>query len=195
MVRKLERYTRAADAGDNETLNFVNYGVKKKVEGKYKRNRILMICGYVIFSLIYVLIFLVPVKMPTLIAVLPVLLRILFLATWYKVSIEYEYTIAAGVIKLLEVFGSRYYRTIAEVRVSAMSVIAPYNREYKPQADSDAVKNRYYCVSCMETPDLYFGRYKNEQGEECVVFFEATEKTLKVMKYYNENVVIAKTTH
>jgi hypothetical protein len=45
----------------------------------------------------------------------------------------------------------------------------------------------------MDAADIYFALFKNVAGEDCVVFFEATEKTLKVLRYYNSDTIITKT--
>ena len=41
-------------------------------------------------------------------------------------------------------------------------------------------------------PDLYYGIFMLED-EKCVVYFEATEKALKIMKYYNTGTVVVPT--
>ena len=73
-----------------------------------------------------------------------------------------------------------------------MTLIAPYDGEYKSEADSAEVSRRCYGVSSMSSPDIYFGLY-TDKGKKCAVFFEATEKTLKVIKYYNSEVILSKT--
>jgi hypothetical protein len=190
---KFEKYRKGAEAGDNEFTSFMNYAVTKKPEGKYKIKRILMVSGYVLFALLYIFICLVLTKAAMLIAILPVLTWILVYFTWMWVNIEYEYTIVGGVFKLSEIFGMRRFRELCSVRVSAMTFIAPYSGEYKNNADSSDIIHRIYGVSSMSSPDIYYGLYSNENGEKCVIFFEATEKTLKVMKYYNSDIVVSKT--
>lgn len=192
-LAKFEKYRKGADAGDNEFTSFVNYAVTKKPEGRYKMQRTLMICGYVLFALLYMFVFLVLTKAAVLIAILPVLTWILTYHTWLWVNVEYEYIIVGGVFKLSEVYGMRRFREICSVRVSNMTLIAPYYGDYKTEADSAAISHRSFGVSSMRSPDIYFGLYTDNNGEQCVVFFEATEKTLKVIKYYNSEVVLSKT--
>ncbi len=189
---KLEKYHRAAEAGDNEFSIFVNYGVKKKAEGKYKLHRILMVCAYVLFALAFFAFF-VSMHMPMFIAILPLLTWILVYFTWYLVSIEYEYTIVGGVIKMMEVHSMRYFRELAEVRLSGASKIAPYDGDHKKDADDPSVVNKIWGVSSADAQDIYYILYENEAGERSAVFFEATEKTLKVIRYYNDQVVMTKT--
>lgn len=186
---KLQKYHKGADAGDNEFTSFVNYMVTKKVEGNYKLKRILMILAYIIIGIAYALIFTVAIKLPMLITFLPLLIWFMVYCTWMYVNIEYEYTIVGGLMRGVEVFGMRKFREIFNVRISSMTMIAPYSGIYKSEADSKDIVHRYYCVSSMDSPDIRFGIYKNESGEKCVVFFEAVEKTLKCIRYYNSDAV------
>ena len=188
---KLEKCIRTADLGDNAASTFVNYGVAKKKEGKYKLSRILMICAYVLFVVCFAGFF-ISMNILPIIAIVPVLTYILVLATWRFVSIEYEYCILDGEFRMLKLYGAKSMRELCRVRVSATKTVAPYSGEYKPAADKVPMANRIESVSSMSSPDVYYAVF-DEDGEECAVFFEVTEKTLKVLKYYNSNVVLTKT--
>lgn len=188
---KLEKYIRTADLGDNAASNFVNYGTKKKPAGKYRLARAFMILLYVAFVVGFAGFFISQNILP-IIALVPVLTWILIFFTWRFVSIEYEYYILDGEFKMMEVYGSKNMRVLCRSRVSAMKVIAPYDGEHK--AIADAVQNRIEGVSSMAAHDIYFAIFEKD-GTETVVFFEATEKTLKVLRYYNHNTVITKTAY
>lgn len=188
----IEKYIKAAETGENSPTAFVNYAVAKKVEGKYKLNRILMILGYILVDALFLFAILVATKMPMLGAFIPLLTWVMVYFTWMYVSVEYEYTITGGVLKAMEVYGLRKCKTLCTVRVSSMKRIAPYSGEYKSEADSSGAKP-VSCVSSMDSPDVYFALFKDESGEDKILFFEATEKTLKVIKYYNPEVIITKT--
>ncbi len=186
---KLQKYEKGADAGDNEFTSFVNYMVTKKVEGRYKLRRILMVCGYVLIGLLYAAFFTIPLKLPMMLTFLPLLIWFMVYCTWMYVNIEYEYTIVGGLLRAVEVFGMRKYRELFSVKLSSMTLIAPYLGENRGEADSDDIKHRYYCVSSLESPDIWFGIYKDSSGEKCAVYFEAVEKTIKCVKYYNSDAV------
>lgn len=188
-MAKLQKYQKGADAGDNEFTSFVNYMVTKKVEGKYKLNRILMVCAYVVIAIIYAMVFTVIIRVPALLTFLPIIIWMMTYFTWLYVNIEYEYTIVGGVLRAMEVYGMRMYRELFSVRLSQLTLIAPYNGENRDKADAAEIVHRYYCVSSMSSPDVWFGLYENEAGEKCAVFFEVVEKTLKCLKYYNSDAV------
>ena len=139
---KLKKYQKGADAGDNEFTSFVNYMVTKKVEGKYKLNRILMVCAYVIVAIIYASVFTVIIKMPALLTFLPIIIWMMTYFTWPFVNIEYEYTIVGGVLRAREVYGLRMYRELFSVRLSQMTLIAPYNGENRDKAEAAEIAHR-----------------------------------------------------
>lgn len=188
---KLEKCKRTADLGDNAASTFVNYGVEKKKEGKYKLSRILVLCGYILFVVGFAGFFISKNILP-IIAIVPVLTYILVLATWRFVSIEYEYCILDGEFRMIKLYGAKSQRELCSVRVSAMKAIVPYTGEYKAAADAVPSSRRIEAVSSMASPDIYYALF-DEDGEEYAVFFEATEKTLKALKYYNSNTVVTKT--
>jgi len=194
----MEKYVRIADAGDNASNNFVNFGVKKKPDAELKRNRALLLGAYVLYALLYCSFFLgvipgINIKLPMALTFLPGTMWIIVFFTWRYVSVECEYQILDGEMKFMEIYGSKNMRELCRVRVSAMTTIAPYTPEYRSALDAIPEENRCYCVSSRDANDIYFGIFKDKAGEDCAVFFEATEKTLKVIKYYNSSVVMSKT--
>ncbi len=189
---KMEKYIRSADLGDNAASNFVNYDVKKKAEGKYGFARVLMLIGYIVFVLVFAG-GLAAAKLYPIIALTPMLTWILILCTWRFVSIEYEYYILDGEFKLMKVYGSKNMRVLCRTRVSGMELIAPYCDEYKAEVDKISASHRIEGVSSMSAPDIYCAVFE-DGGEKYAVLFEVTEKTLKVLRYYNQNTVISKPT-
>lgn len=171
---KLEKCIRTADLGDNASGMFVNYGVAKKKEGKYRLCRVLMLFAYALFVIGFAGFFIYMNILP-IIAITPILTYILVLATWRFVSIEYEYCILDGEFRMLKLYGLKSMRALCRVRVSSMKTVAPYSGEYKPAADALKSANRIEAVSSMKAADIYFATF-DDDGEEYAVFFEATEK-------------------
>ena len=188
---KMEKYIRSADLGDNAASNFVNYGVKKKAKGKYGLARALVVAGYVLFALGYAGVLMYFNILPV-IALTPVLTWILIFFTWRYVSIEYEYYIMDGEFRLMQVFGSRNMRVLCRTRVSGMTLIAPYRDEYRAEVDKIPASHRIEGVSSLSAPDIYCAVFEDD-GEKYAVLFETTEKTLKVLRYYNQDTVMSKT--
>lgn len=193
---KLEKYVRAADMGENATGNFVNYGVKKKTDGPILARKLLLILSYTAFVAVFAAFcfgLILPVKIPPFFAFVILFTCIIVFFTWRYVQIEYEYIILDGEFRMLKIYGAKQMRELCRVRVSGMKVIAPYNGEYMAAADAIPYSRRIMAVSSPSAADIYYAIFADADGADSAVFFEVTEKTMKVLRYYNSAVVITKT--
>ena len=179
----------------NEITNHADLTVEKKLEGKYKRNRILMYVAYVMgFVVIMAILFALGMGLLGLIAVpaYPLLLsKLIIPATFLYVSIEEKMDISGGHLTLSTIYGKRKSKDHCKIKVSSFDAIAPYNNEeYKKAADEFKYDKRYEAVSSMNHPDVYYAYGTNEFGEKVICFFEVTNKALKVMKFLNKKTVV-----
>ena len=103
---------------------------------------------------------------------------------------KYECLNAKLVIsELNEGIGSKP-KVVSEELISAYSLIAPANEEYKDKwSQADEVKD---FRGDSKSPDSYFARLERD-GKTTVTFFEATNKMLKVMKFYNSKGTVVTT--
>ena len=173
---------------NNESSNFTEYTVEKRVEGTYRRNRILFNLAFIIlaisiFPLVTVegigrmFIFFVPVWLGTI--CLP----------FYKffsryVNIEYSYCVIRGEFQMDIVYGQRKRKEVMSALVRDMKVIRPYDEQGKQ--DVAACEKVYDCSISQKkpSPDVYYFIFDDE-GVSTGVIFEATNKTMQVMKFYN----------
>ena len=84
----------------SDELSFNGAEFAKPVEnkGKYRKKRFMFLGLYVVFAALYLYLFLVPVKMPALIAILPLFIYILYLATWRYCNFEWLIRVNVGKI-------------------------------------------------------------------------------------------------
>ena len=180
--------------GANDSGNFTEFTVEAKSEGKYKRLKMLrMLILAVWVCLVLVLMFTVGGVF--------VFVGALLLATgsWFLYYItapmaltEFRYSLLSGDMIFDKFLGGRkYIPDLLRVRVSEMTQIAPYEGDYKAQADAGDIKNRYEFCSSLQASDLYFAVF-TQNGEKSVVFFDATEKALKIMKFLNKEAIVMK---
>jgi hypothetical protein len=113
----------------NENNEF-DYTITKKVEGKYRLIRFLMIAGYVLFGAVY-FIGLAIAHLYPIMAFTPLLIWILVFFTWRYVSIEYRYETVSGGIKFYTVYGGKNKILILEKRIKDFDEISPVNAENK----------------------------------------------------------------
>lgn len=202
MAKKQKRDDIVARADDAfGSSNYAEYVVEKKVEGKYKMQRMLMILGYFgVFAAILGLVALIN-KLTKLgifaipmFALAPSAAWMLHFITWPFVSIEYSFIVDASVLTVETVYGGRRKKKLFSQKVKDLSLIAPYDEQYKAEADAFAADTRIEAVPSMDCYDLYYALYTDEAGKKTIVFFQATSQSLKALKYYNSTAIVVRET-
>lgn len=174
-------------------FNTYEYVVAQKNEGKWKMRRILLIVIYILFVLALLGIGIFSRLLVPLLALTPIAVWILVFCTWRYVSLEYEYNITSGIFTLSNIYGGRSRKKLLEVPVKEFATVAPYNHELPEtveRADEAikrfAPKKEYVAVSSFDSPDVYYVLYTDKETEEkVIIWFEATAKALKVLRFYN----------
>ncbi len=173
---------------DYQGLNSVEYQYEKRVEGKYRLSRVLYTAAAVLFS--FALMFAVCAVGGPFVYTVPVIFMICLIVFRYLFmyfQIGYKYKIEGGVFTAYIVYNSTRIKEYYKADLRAVKCIKPYDALEK-------VSGTVYpsCISLKKpTPELYQMNFTNGGGVECVAYFEATKNTLKVMKYFHEETVIA----
>lgn len=163
------------------------YVVAQKTEGKWKLKKLGMILIYVAFVIAWFIFGFVS-KMFPLLALIPVTLWMLVFFTWRYVKVEYEYSMEAGDMTISNIYGGRSRKQIVTFKMKDCSLIAPLSthdfkaRDYEPE-------KIYSALSSAKAEDAYFALFEAD-GKKCVAYFEATEKALKICKYYNSTATV-----
>ncbi|MBQ8748026.1 MAG: hypothetical protein IJZ08_09215 [Clostridia bacterium] len=174
----------AALAGEYAN-NYTEYTVAQKAEGKNLTNRLLLILLYTVYSVVFAVFFLAgPVKIPMLVALLPVTLWIIIFFTWRFVSVEHEYMLASGVMTFVDIYGGRKRKALFACPVKEMREIAPL----RPTTQLNA-KTVIDMRGSVKSADSYYFIINDRDGESAAVLFEATSKAVQIMKYYNSATV------
>ena len=184
---------RADDAFGSQ--NYAEYMVDVKKEGKYKRQRVMMIFLYIMIGVVFLGIAFAA-SFPWIMLLAPFAIMITYHATWHFFSRSYFYTVDGSYFTVLKVYGYKKEDDFVKIRVSEAEMIAPLNDEYKHYAHAHADAVTYEAVSSFDASDIYFITFTNSDGKPAVIFFEATEGLLKALRYYNSKaVVMTKTLH
>jgi hypothetical protein len=171
-----------------ENMEF-EYTVTKKREGDYLAKRILAIVGYIVFGLTF-FIGLSLLHLYQCIAFIVLVEWILIFFTWRYVSIEYKYETLSGAIRFYTIYGGKNKKLLLDFRIKSFTEIVPFSDEISKRSFAKEI----FCLSSMKAaPDRYCAIYKDSNGQDCVVHFEATQKTLKILKFYNSSTVITNT--
>ena len=176
----------------NENNEF-EYTVAKKVEGKYRLYRILMVFGYILFGAGYFFGLAIAHLYPIM-AFTPLLEWILIFFTWRFVSIEYKYETVSGGIRFYKVLGGKKKKLLFEKRIKEFDEIAPVDEESKSVIAGKRFDKTYFLARSEKSDeDKYFATFQNEAGKSCIVYFEATEQALKILRFYNSKTVVKQT--
>ena len=171
---------------DFNTFEFV---VDERAEGKRKTVKFLgrfallaFIGAFVAFTFV--------IRMPML-AILPLLLLGLVLYFWKIFNCELEYSITSGIMTFSRIYGGMKRKKVLEVTIKDFREIAPRTPESDAELKARGVSKTYMFASHSTAEDQYYATFE-ENGQLCVVYFEATEKTLKLLRYYNPTTVVTK---
>lgn len=178
----------AGTAGDYAN-HYTEYAVTQKPEGKYRLRRLLLIALYILYPITFMVVC-ASIQLPMLIIFTPVTLWMLIFFTWRYVSVEHEYMIASGTITFVDIFGGRSRRVLFSCEIRDMMQIAPLTEEsLQSFGDAEVIDLR----GSVKAEDGYFFTIKDKDGQKAAVLFEATEKAVKILKYYNPVTVVSST--
>ncbi len=167
------------------------YTVKKKSEGAYRRNRILMILFYIAFGLIFFF-GLAAAHLYQLMAFVVLVEWIVIFFTWRYVSIEYKYSMSSGKISFFNIYGEKAKKTIIEATIKDFVQIAPARDEFLSEYLGSELQI-YDFTPYASCNDKYFAVLKAEDEKLNIIYFQATENALKIFKYYNSKTIVEKT--
>ncbi len=174
---------------EDSSFNSITHTVEKRVEGKYKLQRILYIIGSVIASVILCAMCIAVKFLVYFTPVMFMLCIIVFKYLFIYFQIEYRYTIERGVFTMEKVFGARKCKKYYQVNINEVDRISPFTNVTVSEGDTVFPS----CISTKDpTPDLY-AMIVNDGEKKTVLYFEATKKTLKIMKYHNKSTEVVDT--
>ncbi len=179
---------------DNEqSTNYSEYSYEKAVTGKDKMKRALYFIGIVLVMLLPVLIAML-FKVYFIMYVMPLvlILGVPLAKYFYKYfQVEYKNTVDRSTFKMELIHGKSKPRLLYEADVKDMEFAVPLTAEnlgkYKDvQRDVTA-----RCLVTDDSPDAYITLFKDKNGKKVFLYFEGSKKALKIMNYYNKNVVVS----
>ncbi len=169
----------------NESTTF-EFVVAEKPEGKRRAlvtlARIGIIAFMVGFAVFFCAINLIPL------AILPVSFLGVFMYFWKIFNREMEYSMTSGVMVFSHIYGGIRRKKMLELTIKDCKEIAPVTDDTMAHLNALGVEKDYRFISSTSADDLYYATFE-ENGKACVVYFEATEKALAILYYYNHATV------
>lgn len=162
------------------------YVVAQRSEGRWRVRRILLITLYVLYPVFALLIALITRLSVPMLCFIPLSEWMLIFFTWRYVKVEYEYEIVSGVLTFSVIYGGRSRREKTSFPLRSATLIAPLGyKMHEDKLELFAPEISYSAIGSADSPDKYFAIFTSEDGKKCVFFFEATERTIKICRFYN----------
>lgn len=172
-----------------ENFETYEYVITPKADSKRTLKKLLFIALYVVFVIAW-LIFGVVTGLATLLALIPVTLWMLIFATWRYVNIEYEYSVASGVITFSKIYGGRSRKTVYTLDVRQIEELLPLGHHFtERRLDDFDPQIEVSFLSSSESEQAYVALYADENGDKCAVYLEVLPMLMKSLKLYNSAVV------
>ncbi len=162
------------------------YVVAQKSEGKWRTRRIFLIMLYIIYPILALVVgFLTRLGVPML-CFIPLSEWMLIFFTWRYVKIEYEYSVVSGVLTFSVIYGGRSRREKLSFPLRSATLIAPLGyRMHEDKLELFDPEITYSAIGSSDSPDKYFAIFTNDDGKKCAFYFEATERMVKICRFYN----------
>ncbi|MBR2465910.1 MAG: hypothetical protein IKB38_03140 [Clostridia bacterium] len=166
------------------------YTVDKKREGWYLLARCLMITLYLLFLVaFFVAAYLTAIQI---FALAPIFLWMLVFFTWRFVSIEYKYTVEAGFLTLITVYGGKKSKVKARIHIKDATAFVPLD-EARAAIRSFSPSVTYSLLSSSKSPKDAFALFTEQDAKKVLVLIEAPAPSVKAILYYaNSDVKSAK---
>ncbi len=197
IVSALGKFSNSTSSGNDDTYkqsNIADYTVAKKVEGKYKTQRILF---WVVSIVAILALILVGCAINSYLGLALIVFSVMvimalnyFLFRYLK--IEYSYAIENSELICTEIYGNTADKLLLRIKTSSIERVIPYEGEYKAEVDRTGFEKKTDLRSTPNTDQAYCVLYRKDDGKKGVVFLEACNKTLKAFKYYNSQNTVVK---
>ena len=169
-------------------FNTFEFVVDERAEGKRKLTKFLgragliaIIVAWVIFSFMTYPGF----------AILALVYLGLVLYFWKIFNCELEYSMTSGQMTFSRIYGGMKRKRILDLTIKDFREVAPRTPESDAALKAKGVSKTYSFSSHSTAEDQYYATFEQD-GQLCVVYFEATEKSLKILRYYNPVTVVTK---
>lgn len=170
---------------DEGSFNSASYGVKKRGEGKNLWYRILAGVGIAVFAIGFSLLVTIPVKMPVLIALVPIFLLCSIATAKRLLCYDIEYHFEHGVLHFTYLYNNKKRKEIFTVPIKEAETVEPLTAAPRRENYDAIVDMR----GTQKSKDSYLLIYRAPNGKRTLVLFEATAKLVKMMQHYNSRVV------
>ena len=161
--------------------------VKQKVEGSLLVRKVCLVIAYIMLFTLpsFLVLSLCPMSLVIpLIIIIASITVVAYLMTWKYTSVEFEYSIFGDTISFVSIYGKKSRKGKLDVTIKNFSEIGKYTDASEKHLEEVVIDRDYLFISHLLAEHLYYGLF-DEDGEKCIVYFEATDKAISLLKKYN----------
>lgn len=170
-------------------FNFFEHSVEEKAEGKRKTSILL---GRLGLLAVYAGIIGALLAIFAPLAIVPIVVLPIFLAFWKWFKCDLKYVIEGASMSFYRLHhGSKKAQPPKdlEVVIKDFHEVAPRTAESDAKIQAEGYTKVYMYAPHSKSDDQYYATFEKD-GEKCVVYFQAVEKSLKLLRYYNANTIV-----
>ena len=151
--------------------------------------RITLIAVYMLWVAVWLILGITLRIIAPLLALIPISLWILIFFSWRVTQVEYEYSFFSGILTVSRVLGGRSRRCLAEIPLRGLDAVYPCTDEHAARIDAFGAEHTLFAASDPEAVGLYALLWRDEENVKHALYFEPSEKALKIIRYYNASAV------
>ena len=113
-----------------------------------------------------------------------------FLLTWRRTRVEYEYAMTGGILTFSEIYGGSTRKPIFEKSLKSITAAFPYGSERgMKQLEGYAPEKQYYALASRDAEvnkdkEIWCCLFENEDGERSAFYFELTDVAYRYLRSY-----------
>ena len=125
-----------------------------------------------------------------LLAFIPVTLWMLVFFTWKYTKVAYEYSFWGGELKVNRMLGEKTRRTLVTVKIRDLKAVYPCKDSDRKEIKDFAPEKEIFAASSDDADRLVAALWTDENNKKIALYFEADEKAMRIIRYYNSSVSI-----
>ena len=165
--------------------------VNASESGKEKLKRITAIILYSVFFAVWVIFALnnPEILVPAIVAGILCTLM-LILVSWKYLSVEYEYAIWYGSFELAKIYSKKKRKNLVSAELHDLLLVAPATEEYISRAEHMEITKKHLALSSASAENMWLLVTGGKDMPRELVFFEADERMLALLKAANPSVFV-----
>ena len=164
------------------------YVVTPKMNTALRMKKMLFIALYILWGGGLIIVGAAVRIIAPLLAFIPVTLWMLVFFTWKYTKVAYEYSFWGGELKVNRMLGEKSRRTLVTVKIRELKAVYPCKDSDRTEIKAFAPEREIFAASSDDAENLVAALWTDENNQKTVLYFEADEKAMRILRYYNSSI-------